>query len=56
MAQGDLTNEEALAMNNELANKANMVMMIFKFFFQSKEYNFFVRRLKNVAVTRTTMG
>jgi hypothetical protein len=30
-----------------------MVMMIFKFFIQSKEYSFFLRRLKNVAVTRS---
>lgn len=40
-------------MAKELKEMSNMVMMIFKFFLQSKEYTFFVRRLKNVAVTRT---
>ena len=32
-----------------------MVIMIFKFFLQSKEYKFFVRRLKNVADTRSVL-
>ena len=41
-------------MEHELLAQSNMVMMIFKFFLQSKEYTFFVRRLKNVAMTRTT--
>lgn len=42
-------------MDKELSQQSNMVMMIFKFFLQSKEYSFFVRRLKNVAMTRTTV-
>jgi len=42
-------------MDTELSQQSNMVMMIFKFFLQSKEYSFFVRRLKNVAMTRTTV-
>lgn len=41
-------------MESELAAQSSMVMMIFKFFLQSKEYTFFVRRLKNVAMTRST--
>ena len=53
--QGDLTFEEAKILHLELQAVSNMVMMIFKFFLQSKEYTFFVRRLKNVAVTRTNM-
>lgn len=40
-------------METELSQQSNMIMMIFKFFLQSKEYTFFVRRLKNVAMTRT---
>jgi hypothetical protein len=39
-------------MESELLAQSNMVMMIFKFFMQSKEYTFFIRRLKNVAMTR----
>lgn len=43
-------------MEKELSQQSNMVMMIFKFFLQSKEYTFFVRRLKNVAMTRTSFA
>lgn len=54
-AKGDLEHEEAKVLRGELTNGSNMVMMIFKFFIQSKEYSFFLRRLKNVAVTRSGM-
>ena len=52
-AKGDLEQEEAKTLRAELEGGSNMVMMIFKFFIQSKEYSFFLRRLKNVAVTRS---
>lgn len=32
-----------------------MIMMIFKFFLQSNEYQFFIRRLKNVAMTKLSL-
>ena len=54
-SNGGIEKEEAQILRNELENKQNMVLMIFKFFLQSKEYSFFVRRLKNVAATRTGM-
>jgi hypothetical protein len=31
------------------ASSASMISMIFRFFLQSGEYSFFIRRLKNVA-------
>ena len=30
-------------------------MMIFRFFLQSNEYQFFIRRLKNVAMTKVSL-
>ena len=32
-----------------------MIMMIFRFFLQSNEYQFFIRRLKNVAMTKISL-
>ena len=55
-SNGGIEKEEAQILRNELENKQNMVLMIFKFFLQSKEYSFFVRRLKNVAATRTGLN
>jgi len=33
---------------SEIEAHSHMVMMIFKFYLQSNEYDFFLRRLKNV--------
>ena len=55
-SNGGIDKEEAQILRSELENKQNMVLMIFKFFLQSKEYSFFVRRLKNVAATRTGLN
>ena len=52
-SKGDIDADEAKVLKAELDSGSNMVMMIFKFFIQSKEYSFFLRRLKNVAVTRS---
>jgi len=52
----DLTAEEKDAIQGELASGNSMVLMIFRFFLQSNEYQFFIRRLKNVALTRMGAG
>lgn len=37
---------------SDAASTASMISMIFRFFLQSGEYNFFVKRLKNVVASR----
>lgn len=37
------------------SSSTSMVMMIFRFFIQSGEYQFFIKRLKNVAVTKLSL-
>ena len=44
-SNGDLDSADAATLKKELENKSSMVLMIFKFFLQSKEYSFFLRRL-----------
>lgn len=36
------------------ASSASMISMIFKFFLQSGEYDFFIKRLRNVAATKVS--
>lgn len=48
----ELNNDQIETLTRELEANSNMVIMIFKFFLQSYEFDFFVRRLKNVASTR----
>ena len=37
------------------SSSTSMVLMIFRFFLQSGEYQFFVKRLKNVSVTKMSL-
>jgi hypothetical protein len=46
--QTNLSKEEKVTVKTQIENGSHMVAMIFKFFLQSGEYEFFVRRLKNL--------
>lgn len=50
----DLTEEEVRIVQEELDAKSSMILMIFRFFLQSSEYAFFIRRLKNVVMTKVS--
>ena len=52
MTMPELTVEERDIIGHEIATNNSMVLMIFKFFLSSREYDFFLRRLQNVAVTK----
>lgn len=52
--RGDLTEQEARVVMEELEAKSSMILMIFRFFLQSSEYPFFIRRLKNVVMTKAS--
>jgi len=43
---------EADTLNSDAASTASMISMIFRFFLQSGEYDFFVKRLKNVVASK----
>ena len=38
-----------------VSSSTSMVLMIFRFYIQSGEYDFFIKRLKNVAVTKLSL-
>mmetsp|Transcript_18800 Transcript_18800/g.17940 ORF Transcript_18800/g.17940 Transcript_18800/m.17940 type:complete len:172 (+) Transcript_18800:239-754(+) len=40
----------------EIDHQNNMVLMIFRFYLQANEYGFFIRRLKNVAMTKLSLS
>jgi len=44
----DLTKKEKEKVKSEIESHSHMVMMIFKFYLQSNEYDFFIKRLRNV--------
>jgi len=44
----ELSKQEKDKVKSELELQSHMVMMIFKFYLQSNEYDFFIRRLRNV--------
>jgi|LauGreDrversion4_2_1035121.scaffolds.fasta_scaffold1236422_1 hypothetical protein len=46
-----MTQIEKDKIRQELAADSHMVLMIFKFYLQSNEYEFFIRRLRNVTGT-----
>lgn len=50
----DLTDQEVQVVMEELEAKSSMILMIFRFFLQSSEYPFFIRRLKNVVMTKAS--
>ncbi|CDW72601.1 UNKNOWN [Stylonychia lemnae] len=51
----DLSESEKSIIREELQTQNSMIMMIFRFFLQSNEYQFFIRRLKNVAMTKVSL-
>jgi hypothetical protein len=51
----DLNDEEKEIIREEMQTQSSMIMMIFRFFLQSNEYMFFIRRLKNVAMTKMSL-
>lgn len=52
--RGDLSEQEVRVVMEELEAKSSMILMIFRFFLQSSEYPFFIRRLKNVVMTKAS--
>ncbi len=50
-----ITDEEKSVLVEEIKDFNSMVYMIFRFFLQSGEYKFFIRRLKNVAITKISL-
>ncbi len=50
----DLNEEEIRIVKEELDAKSSMILMIFRFFLQSSEYSFFIRRLKNAVMTKVS--
>ena len=52
---GDLNEQEVNVVKEELDSKSSMILMIFRFFLQSNEYQFFIRRLKNVVMTKASL-
>ena len=53
--RGDLNKQEIMVVREELQAKSSMIMMIFRFLLQSSEYQFFIRRLKNVVMTKASL-
>lgn len=51
----DLNEEEIMVIREELQAQSSMIMMIFRFFLQSGEFQFFIRRLKNVVMTKASL-
>lgn len=51
----DLSEDEKEIIREEMQTQNSMIMMIFRFFLQSNEYQFFIRRLKNVAMTKISL-
>ena len=54
-AMPDLDSDEKLVIKNEIQAGSSMTLMIFRFYLQSQEYSFFLRRLKNVAMTKQSL-
>jgi len=52
----DLSENEISVVLDELKAQSSMIMMIFRFFLQSGEYQFFLRRLKNVVMTKASLS
>ena len=52
--RGDLNDQEIKVILEEVEAKSSMILMIFRFFLQSGEYPFFIRRLKNVVMTKAS--
>ena len=53
LSDTQLTRSEKQIIKEEIKAGSNMTIMIFKFYLQSGELDFFVRRLKNVAAPRS---
>ena len=53
--RGDMNEQEVTVVKEELDAKSSMILMIFRFFLQSNEYQFFIRRLKNVVMTKASL-
>ena len=53
--QKDLSEDEKEVVREEMQTQSSMIMMIFRFFLQSSEYQFFIRRLKNVSMTKMSL-
>jgi hypothetical protein len=51
----DLDEGEIRIVGEELEAQSSMIMMIFRFLIQSNEYQFFIRRLKNVVMTKSSL-
>lgn len=51
----ELDQDEKFVIKNEIAAGSSMTLMIFRFYLQSQEYSFFLRRLKNVAMTKQSL-
>jgi hypothetical protein len=51
----DLNESEISVVRDELQAQSSMIMMIFRFLLQSSEYQFFIRRLKNVVMTKASL-
>jgi hypothetical protein len=53
LASAPLSAEEAKMVLTQIEQNSNMVSMIFKFYLQSGETEFFVRRLRNLVMAPT---
>ena len=53
--RGDLNENEISIVSEELQSQSSMILMIFRFLLQSGEYQFFIRRLKNVVMTKASL-
>lgn len=50
-----MNDAELQIVREELQSQSSMIMMIFRFLLQSNEYQFFIRRLKNVVMTKSSL-
>ena len=51
----DFSDDEKAIVREEIESQNNMLLMIFRFFLQSGEFEFFVRRVKNVVITKASL-
>ena len=48
----ELNVDEKEVLSKEIASGSGMILMIFRFYLQANEFTFFMRRLKNIALTK----
>lgn len=52
----DLNETEKQIIREEIESDNSMTLMIFRFYLQANEYTFFIRRLRNVALSKQSFN